>query len=97
VYSITPNPAPTAGLRPAAARHNISNIVIKVDGNKAVGRSYWVHYSNDNPQRKGVFDGFGHYEDELVKSNGQWLFTKRKIYNEGRDEWAYKGGKNPAW
>ena len=38
-----------------------------------------------------------HYEDELVKVNGQWLFTKRKIYNEGRDEWAYKGGKNPAW
>ena len=23
--------------------------------------------------------------------------TKRKIYNEGRDEWAYKSGKNPAW
>ena len=29
--------------------------------------------------------------------NGKWLFTKRKIYNEGRDEWAYKGSKNPAW
>jgi hypothetical protein len=43
-----------------------------------------------------VFDGFGHYEDELV-INGSWLFTKRKIYNEGRDEWAYKDGKNPAW
>jgi len=27
----------------------------------------------------------------------KWLFTKRKIYNEGRDEWSYKGGKNPAW
>ena len=45
----------------------------------------------------GVFDGFGHYEDELVKVNGKWFFTKRKIFNEGRDEWAYKGGKNPAW
>jgi hypothetical protein len=33
----------------------------------------------------------------MVKVNGKWLFTKRKIYNEGRDEWAYKGGKNPAW
>jgi hypothetical protein len=29
--------------------------------------------------------------------NGKWLFTRRKIYNEGRDEWAYKGEKNPAW
>jgi hypothetical protein len=55
------------------------------------------HYSNDNPDRRGVFDGFGHYEDELAKVNGKWLFTKRKIYNEGRDEWAYKGVKNPAW
>ena len=71
--------------------------MIRVEGDKAFSRSYWFHYSNDNAQRKGVFDGFGHYEDELVKSNGKWLFTKRKIYNEGRDEWAYKGEKNPAW
>jgi hypothetical protein len=40
--------------------------------------------------------GFGHYEDELVKVNGQWFFTKRKIYNEGSAEWAYTG-PNPAW
>ena len=26
-----------------------------------------------------------------------WLLTKRKIYNEGRDEWAYEDSKNPAW
>ena len=39
----------------------------------------------------------GHYEDELVKVNGQWLFTKRRIYNEQRAEWAYQGGKSPAW
>src|SRR5262245_56623863 len=51
-----PSPATTAGLRAAAARHNISNIVIKVEGNKALSRSYWFHYSNDNPQRRGVFD-----------------------------------------
>jgi len=97
VIAKMPSPATTAGLRAAAARHNISNIVIKVEGNKALSRSYWFHYSNDNPQRRGVFDGFGHYEDDMVKVNGKWLFTKRKIYNEGRDEWAYKGDKNPAW
>jgi len=97
VIARMPKPAATPGLRAAAARHNISNIVIKVDGDKAASLSYWFHYSNDNPQRRGVFDGFGHYEDSLVKVNGKWLFTKRKIYNEGRDEWAYKGGKNPTW
>lgn len=63
----TTAPAPTDGspaLRPAAGRHQITNIVIKVTGNKATG---------------------------------QWLFTKRKIYNEGSARWQYKGGVNPAW
>jgi hypothetical protein len=92
-----PQPAAAPGLRPAVGRHNISNIVIKVDGNRATSRSYWFHYSNDNPKRAGVFDGFGHYEDEMIKVNGEWLFTKRRIYNENRDEWVYQAGRNPAW
>jgi len=84
-------------LRPAAGRHQITNIVIKVTGNKAVGRSSWFHVGNDNPQRANTIGGFGHYEDDLVKVNGQWFFTKRKIYNEGSARWQYKGGVNPAW
>jgi len=36
-------------------------------------------------------------EDEMVKVNGQWFFTKRKIYNEGSARWQYKGDRNPAW
>lgn len=91
------SPSPVGGMRAGAARHNISNIVIRVDGDRAESRSYWFHYSNDNPERRGVFDGFGHYEDELVRVDGEWLFTRRKIYNEGRDEWAYTGSGNPAW
>jgi uncharacterized protein (TIGR02246 family) len=85
-----------AGLRPAVGRHNISNIVIKIDGDKAVGRAYWFHYSNNNPKRTAGLDSFGHYEDEMVKVNGKWYFSKRKIYNEQVADWAYKGG-NPAW
>jgi hypothetical protein len=83
-------------LRPATGRHNITNIVIKVEGNKASGRAYWFHYSNNNPQRTGVFDGYGHYEDEMVKMKGQWLFAKRRIYNEGVEKGASMHG-NPAW
>ena len=64
---------------------------------KAAARAYWFHYSNNNPERHGVFDGYGHYEDEMVKVNGQWFFTKRRIHNEQRAERAHKGGKNPAW
>ena len=84
------------GLRPVVGRHNISNIVLKIDGNKAVGRAYWFHYSNNNEKRTGMLDSFGHYEDEMVKVNGKWLFSKRKIYNEQVAEWASKPG-NPAW
>ncbi|MBN1904892.1 MAG: nuclear transport factor 2 family protein [Deltaproteobacteria bacterium] len=80
----------------ATGRHNITNIVIKVEGDKAYGRSYWFHYSNDNPEKKAVFDGYGHYEDEMVKVNGQWLFSKRVIYNEGVEKWMGPT-KNPAW
>ena len=86
----------TSGLRPAVGRHNISNIVIKIDGNKATGRAYWFHYGDNNPQRTGGLDSFGHYEDEMVKVDGKWFFSKRKIYNEQVADWAYKGG-NPAW
>jgi hypothetical protein len=53
-------------------------------------------YSNRNPERRPVFDGYGHYEDDLVKVNGQRYFAKRRICNEGRTEWAQTGG-NPAW
>jgi ketosteroid isomerase-like protein len=83
-------------LRAPTGRHNISNIVVKVNGNKALGRAYWFHYGNNNPQRIAAFDSYGHYEDEMVKVNGKWLFSKRRIYNENLDKWAAKGG-NPAW
>ena len=86
----------TSGLRPSAGRHNITNIVIKISGDKAIGRAYWFHYGNSNPERAATLNSFGHYEDEMVKVDGKWLFSKRKIYNEQRDERAAKGD-NPAW
>jgi hypothetical protein len=30
----------------------------------------------------------GHYEDELVKQNGKWLFKKRKVFNESQQNKA---------
>jgi hypothetical protein len=53
-----PAPASAAGdkpaLRPAAGRHQITNIVITVTGDKAVSRSAWFHVGNDNPQRSNT-------------------------------------------
>lgn len=86
----------SSGLRPAAGRHNISNIVLEIDGDRAVGRAYWFHMGNDNPERSAQLNSFGHYEDELVKVDGEWLFSKRVIMNEQVADWAHQGD-NPAW
>ena len=80
----------------ATGRHNMSNIVIKIDGDKAVGRAYWFHMGNNNPERKAQLDSYGYYEDEMVKVNGQWLFSKRRIYNEQMADWI-GSDKNPCW
>lgn len=85
----------TSGLRPAAGRHNITNIVLDIDGDTATGVSYWFHMGNDNPERAAQLNSFGHYEDELVKVDGEWLFSVRKIYNEQVAEWAVQG-ENPV-
>lgn len=76
-----------AGERPRVGRHIISNIVVKVDGDKATGRAYWTHMTS-GPTGYGTVDFFGHYEDEMVKVNGDWLFASRHIYNEAIAEWA---------
>ena len=83
-------------LYPSTGRHNITNIVIKINGNKATGRAYWFHMGNDNPERKAVLDSYGLYEDEMEKVNGQWLFSKRVIYNEQMADWIGPQ-KNPCW
>lgn len=84
-----------SGLRPAAGRHNITNIVLDIDGAKAKGTAYWFHMGNANPERRAQLNSFGHYEDELVKVGGEWLFSLRKIYNEQIPEWV-AGPQNPA-
>jgi ketosteroid isomerase-like protein len=84
----------TSGLRPTAGRHNIANIVVDIDGNRATGTAYWFHMGNANPERSAQLNSFGHYEDELVKVDGEWLFSLRKIYNEQVAEWA-AGHENP--
>ena len=80
----------------ATGRHNITNIVLKIAGDKAYGRAYWFHYGNSNPERRAGVDAYGHYEDELVKVNGKWLFSKRVIYNESVKDWIAPE-KNPSW
>lgn len=76
-----------AGQRPAVGRHIINNIVVTIDGDTARSVSYWSHMTS-GPNGRGTVDFFGHYEDDLVKVDGEWLFARRRIYNEAIPEWA---------
>jgi len=78
-----------AGQQPTVGRHIINNMVIQVErnGKQAHGVAYWTHMTSGADGR-GTVDFFGHYEDEMVKVNGQWLFARRRIYNEAIPEWA---------
>src|SRR5262245_57513357 len=64
--------------------HQIINHVIDVNGNTAKTVAYWFAMTNSTPQKDVQLLYFGHYEDELVKVNGKWLFKKRKVYNESQ-------------
>jgi len=63
-------------------RHMILNHVIDVHGNTAHSVAYWFAMTNNTPQKDVQIVYFGHYEDELVKQGGHWLFKLRKVYNE---------------
>ncbi|MCP5146259.1 MAG: nuclear transport factor 2 family protein [Gammaproteobacteria bacterium] len=63
-------------------RHQIINHVIDIDGNVAHTTAYWFAFTNNTPQRDVQLVYFGHYEDELVRVNGHWLFKHRKVWNE---------------
>lgn len=63
-------------------RHQIINHVIDVDGDTATTIAYWFAFGNDNEEQEVRLVYFGHYEDELVRRDGRWLFKTRKVFNE---------------
>lgn len=85
-----------APVRPARRRHFISNVVLRVDGDRATGRAYWFEFNDDMRDRRPYLGAYGHYEDQLQRINGQWLFSRRQIFNEQRDNMAATD-VSPAW
>jgi ketosteroid isomerase-like protein len=64
--------------------HQIINHVIDVHGDTATTIAYWFAMTNSTPQKDVQLLYFGHYEDELVRVNGHWLFKRRHVYNESQ-------------
>jgi hypothetical protein len=82
--------------RPARLRHFITNVTLKIDGDHGVGKAYWFEIDNTTSGRWPLVTGYGHYDDELRKVDGHWLFARRRINNEVMDSRA-AGPTNPAW
>lgn len=59
-----------------AAQHWVTNMVLSGTSTAATARSYFVRHSivDGQPRLARV----GYYVDELVKSNGRWLFRARR-------------------
>jgi hypothetical protein len=63
-------------------RHFITNQAIYIDGHRAQGRVYWFEIANNGAGHTPVVGSYGHYEDEMRKVDGKWLFVNRRIFNE---------------
>jgi ketosteroid isomerase-like protein len=81
------------------SRHFILNHVIDVSGDTAKTIAYWFEITNNTPQKDVQLVYFGHYEDQLARVHGHWLFTSRKVFNESLPNRALfypgLGEKNP--
>lgn len=77
--------------KPAKLRHVLAQSVIRVEGDRAWCTAFWYEMANDGPEGTLKMGTFGHYEDELVRLDGDWFFARRKIWNEflpGRESTA---------
>ncbi len=63
--------------------HMVSNIVIRLDGERAEVKSNWVLPQNSD--HGPIINSGGSYTDELVKQGGEWRFKRRTIDRYVRD------------
>ena len=66
----------------AKLRHVILQSSIRVEGNKAWGRTLWVEMANHGPGDTMKMGTYGIYEDEFSKIDGHWFIAKRNVLNE---------------
>jgi hypothetical protein len=72
----------TADGKPAKLRHIILQQVIRVEGDHAWGRSQWLEMANHGEGDQPKIGTYGIYEDEMIKIDGEWYFSKRNVLNE---------------
>jgi hypothetical protein len=68
--------------KPAILRHVILQSSIRVEGDRAWGRSLWLEMANHGPGDTMKMGTYGIYEDEFTKVDGHWLIQRRNVLNE---------------
>ena len=62
------------------SKHVISNLKLEFESDdKAIGTAYWQTVSTRG--RTTTIAGAGHYNDVLIKEDGEWKFLSREIVN----------------
>lgn len=72
---------PVPGPEMAGAHHLMTNMRIRVDGDRASAWSRWT-YIVPGPKREPTVVISGHYEDDLVREEGQWRFLARIVHGD---------------
>jgi 3-phenylpropionate/cinnamic acid dioxygenase small subunit len=73
--------APNSVLARRGLRHSLSNIDIRLDGDRAHVISRWIVMSRQADGRPLV-GATGYLDDNLVREDGAWKFARRVIYTE---------------
>ena len=60
-------------------RHIVSSLVLDINGATAIGNSFWMEVMSMGEGTPISIFNVGRYEDEFVKIDGQWYFSKRDI------------------
>jgi len=63
-------------------RHLFTNLEVELNGDRANARAYLV--VNSTEDGKTTIFGTGHYECQLRKIDGRWLFSDRKVFVDGK-------------
>ncbi|MFC6672050.1 nuclear transport factor 2 family protein [Marinobacterium aestuariivivens] len=60
--------------------HNVHNLLYEVDGDQASGEAYCVaSHLLEQHGRKVKLDWYIRYRDQLVRQNGEWRFSQRRL------------------
>ena len=82
----------TAGGEFGAMRHVTTNYEIDVKGDTAKVRAFFIEVVSNGPNippgsKPPTIHAMGRYEDELVRQDGRWLFSKRVVVTDLNTEW----------